>query len=144
MNRLPPILLAVSLLLPACGRSPEEEATGAQAVVDAFLTAASSGEGNRGWEYLSPATQASLFNSDFEAYRRAADAAEWDAFEWEVINVARDEPGLYQVVIRPVPDMPAFVDRFTSWEDGLLTGGPTFLVRFIDLTGPPRIHQRDT
>jgi hypothetical protein len=135
-------MLVVALAASACGRSQEEEADAAQKLVEAFLSAASSGEADRGWEYLSPVTQDALFGGDIEAYRQAADAAPWGGFDWEVIKVERDEPGLYQVVIHPVDDLPEFVDRFTSWEDGLLTGGPTFMVRFIDLTGPPRIHQR--
>jgi hypothetical protein len=133
------LLLAVAV---GCGRSQDEEAAAARQLVEAFLSEARSGEADRGWEYLSPVTQDALFGADIEAYRQAADAAQWRGFELEVIKVERDEPGLYQVVIRPVDDLPEFVDRFTSWEDGLLTGGPTFMVRFIDITGPPRIHQR--
>lgn len=142
MNRLVATLLLLAVAAVGCGRSQEEEATAARQLVEAFLSAASSGEADRGWEYLSPVTQDALFDADIESYRKAADAAQWQGFAWEVIKVERDEPGFYQVVIGPVDDLPAFVDRFTSWEDGQLTGGPTFLVRFIDVSGPPRIHQR--
>ncbi len=142
MTRVVVALLAVALLATGCGRSQGEEAAAARQVVEAFLAAASSGEGDRGWEFLSPVTQESVFDHDIVGYRRAADEADWSGFEWKVIKVERDEPGFYQVVIQPVENLPDFVDRFTSWEDGQLTGGPTFMVRFTELTGPPLIHQR--
>jgi len=142
MTRLLGALLIIAMAATACGRSQDEESDAARHLVESFLSAASSGEGDRGWEFLSLVTQESLFNGEIVAYRQAADAAEWEGFLWEVTKVERDEPGFYQVVIRPVDNLPGFVDLFTSWEDGLLTGGPTFMVRFIDLPGPPRIHQR--
>ncbi len=142
VTRLIATLLLVAVVAVGCGRSQEEEAAAARLLVETFLSAASSGEADRGWEYLSPVTQDALFAADIEAYRQAADTAQWGGFEWEVLKVERDEPGFYQVVIRPVDDLPEFVGRFTAWEDGLLTGGPTFMVRFMDTTGPPRIHQR--
>ena len=133
--------MVLAIMLTACGPSPEEEESTAALLVETFLTNASGGVGDRGWQQLSPTTQGQLFSDDLEAYRREADAATWDGFEWEVSKVERDEPGFYQVVISHSGALPEFVSGLTSYEDGRMTGGPTFMVRFEGADRVAAIYQ---
>ena len=134
------LLAVLAILLTSCGPSPDEEARSARLLVEAFLTDASARSDGRGWEHLSPTTLSALFSGDLHAYARQADAAAWDGFEWEVIKVERDA-GFYQVVIGHTGTLPEFVSALTSYKDGRLTGGPTFMVRFQGLNGPPGIYE---
>lgn len=80
--------LLVAVALVACQGTVGDG--GASGMVESYLTAASSEDGDRGWAMLAGGDRDRVFGT-VVGYLDEADASDWDGFDWSVIDEKCDD-----------------------------------------------------
>ncbi|HYO44884.1 MAG TPA: hypothetical protein VES19_16925 [Candidatus Limnocylindrales bacterium] len=106
------LLVACSYLTPSVDPADQGEAVGgppatAEAIVSAWLRAASEKTGDLGWGLLYPNLRTDLFGSE-DRYRGAIEGSDWSSFRYRVLDVGLHD-GEYLVRIEIDGTAPAFL-----------------------------------
>ena len=116
------LLAACSYVTPSVDPADQGEAVGgppatAEAIVRAWLRAASEKSGDLGWGLLYPNIRTDMFGSE-DRYRAVIEASDWSSFRYRVLDADLHD-GEYLVPIEMAGTAPAFL---SDW--GFVRCGP--------------------